>query len=341
MNQACFTPQINLSRIHKASCLPAGQTGGALKNNFHVLTGQVVRMNTSTFKSFGLIILFTSLLLIQSFGQNTVSIKFGGYLQTEDVISAIPSPTWNTVIKGNSTGLLDNAGDLTTCFIRSNVAETSLNPVDEVLLKNSIVLNSKDFVSVINVPFDIYDVYVYVCTESNNESTAKFTINHQHKFLKLTKYAWDGHLDESFASDEAMVQTGKDYIVFKGLSGKEFTLWAESKENVGPAAIQIIKSSASGENAVSLNTTKELTNNTFVYPNPAKDDLYIELANDFMGQLTIQTIDIQGKELTSINRIKTDKTFLEKINIGQLASGNYYIIVKYNGKIISLPVIKY
>lgn len=300
-------------------------------------------MKTNTFKCFGLIILWICCISIPSFGQSaeSVSVKFGGYLQSEDVVSTIPSQAWNTVIKGNSTALLDNSGNLTSCFIRSNAAVTLQNQVDELLLKNSLVLKSSEFITILNIPYKTYDVYVYVCTKSTIETTVKFTINNQSKYIKLAQNAWDGQLDESLAEIQKSAQTGNDYVVFKGLSGNEFTLWADSKENVGPAAIQIVKSASSNEEATAIKAVKESSVNAFIYPNPVKNDLYVEFLNDYTGKLTIQVVDIQGKKVTSFNRVKSEKTFIEKMNIERLKSGKYFIIVIYNGKRVSLPLVKY
>lgn len=289
------------------------------------------------------IILFIYVILIQSYGQDSpsISIKFGGYLQEVDITSAIASPTWNNVIKGNSSGLLDNKGNLTSCFIRSNVNEAIINPVDFELLRNTVFLDSNDFVTFLNIPFSVYDVYIYVFAYSDTESIAKFTVNSLSKFLLLNNASWDGVLDESTAISESMTQAGKDYIVFRGLSDKEFTIWLESEIKSGLASIQIVKNPASGDGLIPEQANNELTDNVFIYPNPAKNDVYIELSNNYTGYFTIQIIDGLGKVLSSFNKMKYEKVVIEKIDIKQLKAGNYYIVVECSNKKISYPLIKF
>lgn len=289
------------------------------------------------------IALIIFLLSINAFGQElpSVSIKLGGLTEEENTQGIVPSAIWNNVIKGNSSGLLDNQGNLTSCFIRSNTTETIINTVDNMLLNNSLLLAGNEFITFLNVPYDVYDVYIYLFTNSDAESVVKYTVNGQNKFILLSNNSWDGRLDESTATSESMTVKGKDYLVFKNLTNKEFTIWSECEIQSGPAAIQIVKSISSGNGTMPEQLNPELTENAFIYPNPAKNDIYIELHNNYSGTLNIKIFDLQGIVHFSSDKIKEENSMITKIDVKQLMSGNYYVIVEYGNKRLSMPFIKY
>ncbi len=279
---------------------------------------------------------------IDAFGQElpSVSIKLGGLTEEENTQGVVPSAIWNNVIKGNSSGLLDNKGNLTSCFIRSNTAEAIINSVDNELLNNSLLLSGNEFITFLNVPYDVYDVYIYTFTNSDTEAVVKYTINGQNKFLLLSNTSWDGMLDESTATSESMAVKGKDYLVFKNLTNKEFTIWSECEIQSGPAAIQIVKSISSGNGSMPEQLNPELTENAFIYPNPAKNDIYIELHNNYSGSLNLKIIDLQGIVHFSLSKIKEENSIITKIDVKQLRSGNYYVVAEYGNKRICMPFIK-
>jgi hypothetical protein len=299
-------------------------------------------MKKITYLGFICIIIF--LFSIRAYSQTeSISIKLGGTLLNEKEMGVVPSSTWNTVIKGNSTNLLDNTTSVSTCFIRSNATETLSNPVEgEPLLSNSFVIDNQGFITFLQVPYTRYDVYVYLNTEKNEETIAKITLNNQSKFVKMGNGAWKGKMAESKAITGEGAVIGENYLVFTGVTDESFTLWTESSIATGPSAIQIVKSTSATTGTSELLPDKPASvAKPFLYPNPVKDDMFVELNNEYAGKVTIKIIDMQGKELQSVASTKQDGTWVGKINTGQLKSGNYMMIVEYNNTKSSVPFIKY
>ena len=91
--------------------------------------------------------------------------------------------------------------------------------------------------------------------------------------------------------------------------------------------------SASGEYAFGdpLSVKEELLNpaSITVFPNPAKERLFIDLSNvEFKGDVNFTVVDMQGKEV--INQTMQSSNVLE-LNVANLPTGNYMVRIQ-NGK---------
>lgn len=86
----------------------------------------------------------------------------------------------------------------------------------------------------------------------------------------------------------------------------------------------------------SLSTMSNNLNTIKVYPNPAKDKLYIELPNDIVGDTTFSLMDIQGRIVLT----KTSNSVNENIDTGHLISGIYLLTIENSlGKVSKKMII--
>ena len=62
-----------------------------------------------------------------------------------------------------------------------------------------------------------------------------------------------------------------------------------------------------------------------IYPNPAKDNLQVQIDSDKKTTLQLQVLSADGKVLLSNNTTATEGSILRSINIGALAKGSYFL----------------
>lgn len=58
------------------------------------------------------------------------------------------------------------------------------------------------------------------------------------------------------------------------------------------------------------------------------------------GNVTIRLIDESSKEILSINKFKSNTIFEETILLSNLSNGKYLIVIEFDKKRYSLPLIK-
>lgn len=100
------------------------------------------------------------------------------------------------------------------------------------------------------------------------------------------------------------------------------------------------------KNSVTSNESQELlnTNVTFkVYPNPASDDVYIDIDNMYDNQISVVCYSVEGKKLLQQSIISSNtKTHKEKIQASSFASGCYFVQCLVNNHVVkTIPLIIY
>lgn len=81
-----------------------------------------------------------------------------------------------------------------------------------------------------------------------------------------------------------------------------------------------------GLEASPLSTISNNINNIKIYPNPVKDNLYIDLPNDTIGNTTYALMDIQGRIVLT----KKSNNLNERINTTHLTDGVYLLTIENN-----------
>ena len=69
-----------------------------------------------------------------------------------------------------------------------------------------------------------------------------------------------------------------------------------------------------------------------IYPNPAKDNLKIQIYNDKKTAVQIKVLSADGKVILSSSFTSTEGSILRSINISALPKGNYYLKATIAGK---------
>lgn len=209
----------------------------------------------------------------------------------------------NIVIKGNSTSLIDNCNKITSCYLISNIYDNNIN--------KGVKLTNKNFLLLKNIPYNIYDIYIYY----NGESNSNFYVNNLPVNLK----------NNNINNNEAK------YFVFKELTNKEIQISMKNDENIFISAIQIIKNES---------TTTKRENYFTIYPNPCNNYTKIKFNNNYIGNVSIHIIEENSKEVLSLNRFKSNILFEETLILSNLSNGRYYIVIEFDNKKYSLPLIK-
>ncbi len=71
-----------------------------------------------------------------------------------------------------------------------------------------------------------------------------------------------------------------------------------------------------------------------LYPNPAQNELWIDLSIPLSTQITYRVYDMGGKEMMEGNFISRPfNSIAEQIDVGNICSGNY-ILILYHGQVV-------
>lgn len=78
-----------------------------------------------------------------------------------------------------------------------------------------------------------------------------------------------------------------------------------------------------------------------VYPNPMKDRVSLEMKNDFIGEVSVRLLSLDGKEILIENTYsKNQKSTRSLLDVSNLESGVYYVTFNFGGKEITSKLIK-
>ncbi len=74
---------------------------------------------------------------------------------------------------------------------------------------------------------------------------------------------------------------------------------------------------------------------TSVFPNPSSDVINLKIESDTEGELTIEINDVSGNIIVTKNIIKKQGEIQLQFKMNSYSNGNYYFVVKQNGKQVS------
>ncbi|WP_436515325.1 T9SS type A sorting domain-containing protein [Ekhidna sp. To15] len=78
-----------------------------------------------------------------------------------------------------------------------------------------------------------------------------------------------------------------------------------------------------------------------VYPNPTKDRVSLEMKNDFIGEVSIKLVSLDGKQiLIEKSYSKKQKATRSLLDVSNLDAGVYYVTFNFGGKEITSKLIK-
>ncbi|GHB97895.1 right-handed parallel beta-helix repeat-containing protein [Cerasicoccus arenae] len=191
----------------------------------------------------------------------------GSTLDPADVAGVIPMPNWNNSTVGNETitNAVNDAGVATTvdfdfvntAFYYTNATPTYSAPyeADSLLMRGTRGLSngSSTRVEVDEIPYAVYDVYVYWGGRKTGETVpAEMKIEFQTdsggtwvtqdtRYMLDTNHSWDGTYDESTAATTGTAVDGNDYVVFRGQTASSFQVKGTCGRRTGFNALQIVE----------------------------------------------------------------------------------------------------
>tara|TARA_Y100000589_G_scaffold321098_1_gene351950 strand:+ start:179488 stop:181038 length:1551 start_codon:yes stop_codon:yes gene_type:complete len=130
--------------------------------------------------------------------------------------------------------------------------------------------------------------------------------------------------------DTILASSGNDFMCNQVINDTAYAVWGDTRD--GKLNIWMQKFTTSGQ-LLSLQNLANSNHNTFAYPNPAIDAIYIESSFE-KGNLTV--FSIEGKEIIRIDNYVSK----QKININNLPKGLYFYVLTTENKEIKGQFIK-
>ena len=155
-----------------------------------------------------------------------IGINFGSEwasLAPSDTAGVIAQANWNNAANalGSLTNILDSTDSTTTADVTWDSSNTWSNPSSTIPLLQGYLDGNSDHpvtVTVKEIPFTLYDVYVYI-NGGSSTTTSTYTVNGQTQTVTPSLNA--STLNLATATTSGVVDPGArgSYILFKGLSG--------------------------------------------------------------------------------------------------------------------------
>ncbi|GAT33054.1 PEP-CTERM protein-sorting domain-containing protein [Terrimicrobium sacchariphilum] len=171
--------------------------------------------------------------------QTLIGINFGadqqaGEIQPGDFAGVVPQSHWNNTTGGSGTvlDLLDDAGNTTAVGVTWSSSNTwrawtgGADNGDQRLLQGYLDGGSNGVpaaVTVSNIPFSVYNVYVYINRDGDN-STSTYTVNGQSQTVTPGAYATTLSLAGPAAPGVPNASTAGTYILFTNVTGSSLSL---------------------------------------------------------------------------------------------------------------------
>ena len=100
--------------------------------------------------------------------------------------------------------------------------------------------------------------------------------------------------------------------------------------------LNLINSSSDLKKSITVPPTVSLSKNGDInlYPNPASSEIFLQLPADFSTDVTVQIVDLQGRQVYT-QKIFADETTLLPIEVKKFNAGMYLLIVQKEGKYVT------
>jgi hypothetical protein len=85
-------------------------------------------------------------------------------------------------------------------------------------------------------------------------------------------------------------------------------------------------------NQTGLADMKEVVNSFSIYPNPANDNISLNINLKRPSNLLIDICDISGRQIEIISNERHDGIYLKDFNTSKLPNGNYYVRLRVDNK---------
>jgi len=199
-------------------------------------------------RAFNLALIFLALVFLRQAPAASVSVNFEGresnvadsnLLDPADFAGVVAVANWNNAsgATGNLTNLIDDSGAATSTDVTWNGQSTwSWEQSGDAVPSNgggslfngyldTSGNNGSHSITVSQVPFAEYDVYVYVDGENNGSARpARFNIGGGADVWIDDDANWNGSYVEGAGTNLASATAGANYVRFTGLSGGSFTI---------------------------------------------------------------------------------------------------------------------
>jgi hypothetical protein len=147
-------------------------------------------------------------------------------------------------------------------------------------------------------------------------------------------YAWDKSYDENFTNPVSLTGNSIDFIP---TDAETTAVWFRRKVTDSSLPLTWIDQSWPVKFSMRIITSSEkiVTRKPLsVYPNPAKDEVVIELRHSQTGRTDITVSTISGNIVRSNSSYKSDEIFRHTFAISDLLPGLYNLTITINGKTI-------
>jgi hypothetical protein len=85
----------------------------------------------------------------------------------------------------------------------------------------------------------------------------------------------------------------------------------------------------------SINNTQKEKSSLTVYPNPVCKNMTVKLNSTYIGKVSINILDLQGRTIKKIDELKSDLILSKNIDVANLKMGEYIVCIQSTNKISS------
>lgn len=191
---------------------------------------------------------------------DVISVSFKGQgpeLASSEVAGKVPAQNWNNSDYNTTTLLVDADGNNTGATVSNTLPSAyrsgdGTSSSDAKMMRGFIANFSSGTkeISVKNLPENfansVYDVYLYASNLNNTNVSLGFELAGTSYFVRDNTATWDGSHDRATATTQTAAVTGPNYVLFEGITGKEFRVKVSSfitgSGRIGVSGMQIVRS---------------------------------------------------------------------------------------------------
>ncbi len=244
-------------------------------------------------------------------GSGIISINFGSTLEKNNSTCLIENTqVWNNIFKGNSGFLLNNIGEQTSCFLKSNSTGSlpNLFKIPEYPIQEGYSISENEFLSITlkSIPYDNFDVYIYIEDADLSDNKSRIILNGIENNYQIRT-----------------TEGNSEYYVFNNLKDGDISFVLD--KNVGVEAIQIVENT---ESSLALENSQNANNKVNLYPTQITDRVTLELNDCNNGTYNVIFYDLSGKIAYEEKVIKELDNQMFYIEPTALTEGFYTVSVE-------------